>query len=122
MCVVVIPQFSAFLFDPESTLAEIEPEVVAKWNLQSIETEFATVLNATEITRWRGGQTRLHEICFDEEDLIIHQGGTIDDDPGEGAVELPAVATSALTSTAPRRVMFGGTRKEGALLPPPYLT
>jgi len=113
MCAVVIPQFATFRFDPESTLAQIEPAVVAKWGLQSIETKFATISNVTEITRRRSQQTRLREISFDE-DWIIRQAETIEDDPGEGTAGLAAaVSTSAstLTSTAARCMLLGVCRK-----------
>jgi hypothetical protein len=106
----LIPRLGRFTLPVDATLGEIEAEVKGKWDLGTIETEFALVDPISGSNRRVPNSTKLSDINHDQYELFLRPAGTQDylgDDDG-GNVEASDGESRAMASvhvTVPRVVV-----------------
>jgi hypothetical protein len=87
----VLPRYASFPLPPTATLAEVEPAVRAKWDLEGVELEFGLHDIASDEITIVAKSTQIGSLDLGTLSLIVRQAVTPDDasapPPADGAAE-----------------------------------
>jgi hypothetical protein len=98
------PQIEEFTLPANATLAEIQPEVKARWGLGSIETEFSLVDPVTGSNTRISNTMGLNEIDHQRYVLVLRRGGSANEFMVEDNTEMEVEQLTELHATCPRRL------------------
>jgi hypothetical protein len=122
LCLDVIPQISRFRLSPSATLGEIRPLVVEKWELGTLDVEFAVTDMITGDSHRVEDDVQVGAIDHEQQTLIVRPLGTVGEPPAGEEGDASPAGLSLTMATTSRRALLGDTRKNGAPLPPVEMT